>query len=243
MSSMDFRFLDAGNPLSEKFRREALQNVSQNISSLRSRKDMENGDADEKAQQDRVDLARGEKSAARPGDTVERPRPADGDARPPRGQTEAGAEAGSSDPAGGRPDAGRARGGQSAAERARAAAQSMADAATDALESGALLSAAGGGGMLEDKDPALRRRKEEEARRLAQEDVPPEILAASRDIVKNQMHPVKGPKPSLREMKNIPEVAALETRPADFAAEMDIAPVAPPMLQEEPDSYPQEEAP
>lgn len=223
---MDFRSLDGANPLSEQFRREAAQNVMQNIASLRSQKDLKSpsGD-DEPLLEDRVTLARPEKTRT---SAEASPDPKD------RSDT---SRASSKDAGGDARVEGRGEGvrGRDGSSSRGSGAPSCASAGSSTPESQALLSAAAGGGLLEDKDPALRKRKEEEARRLARAGVPEEILKASRDIVQGQVHPVRGPKASLREMKDIPEVASLETRPAEFAPEMDICVRHVPLVQEEPD--------
>jgi hypothetical protein len=100
---------------------------------------------------------------------------------------------------------------------------------SDEAEERAVLSAAGNG-LLDEKDPAVRKRREEASRRLAAQGVPLEILKASGEIVTGQVHPVKGPKESLKELKNIADVAAIMTAPVGFAPMMDIKVEALPMF-------------
>lgn len=210
---------DAGSPLSDQFRQSATQNVTQNIAAMRNQKELardgqqaeEIPSPDTTSPRDLVHLGPSGQAEARlpvqadtPSLSAKQPyaNPADGSREHRVGDGAAasrqGIEGGFGSGAG----------------------------LDDAGMGGALLSAAGAGGLLEDTAPSLRRQKNDEAKRLAREGVPPDILEASGEIVKGQMHPTRGPRANLREMKNVPEAAAHETAPADFAAEMDIADAA-----------------
>lgn len=85
------------------------------------------------------------------------------------------------------------------------------------------LLAVAGGGLLDLQNPLLKSKKDQEARRLAQHDVPGDVLKTAQEIVKGQVDPATGPNRSLREMKDIPDVSAVELKHADFEVEMDIA--------------------
>lgn len=222
MSERNFpgvRVPDAGNPLSEQFRQSAAQNVTQNIAAMRNQKELardgqqadEAPPSDTSSPRDSVRLGPTGRTDAPPphhADTASLSTPQN-NANPPDGPHE------------------RSLGDGAASSRQGLEGGIMGGGGLDdALASGALLSAAGGGGLLDDTAPSVRRQRNEEAKRLAREGVPPEILEASGEIVKGQMHPVRGPRTNLREMKEVPEAAAHETAPADFAAEMDIADTA-----------------
>lgn len=221
------RVPDAGNPLSEQFRQNAAQNVTQNIASMRNQKEL----ARDGQQADDVPSH----AEGAPRDSVRLGPPQGGAAAPPEHADTASVStartaANQADGAHGQMLGDGAAFGHASSEGGLAGGGGL----EDALAGGALLSAAGAGGLLEDTAPTVRRQRNEEAKRLAREGVPPEILEASGEIVKGQMHPVRGPRTNLREMKSVPEAAAHETAPAEFAAEMDIADTAAaPLLQED----------
>lgn len=206
------RVPDSSNPLSEQFRRDAILNVTQNIASMRNQKELarEGAVEDDAEQRDRVDLARAQPAA---------PPPSEGDAFE---------QAGSPASAHGAPVA--ESGSQASEQSNEAGARGLGrdgghgeDSGAAPLGDGGLLNAALTSDLFEEANPSTRRQRSDEARRLARDGVPDEILKASGEIVKGQLHPVAGPKASLREMKDVPEAAAHETAPESFAAEMDIA--------------------
>ena len=210
---MDFRRLDSGNPMSDKFRQVALSNTMQNIGSIRIQKDLKESSEDDLVA-DRVTLAR-------PDTTREAGEKSGGvDAGETFAQSQAREFSGEQSVRSGRQQEFNEGVGEG---RGRAEEEETPDA------SNGLLTAAGFG-LLDEKDPAVRRKREEEARRLAQDDVPPEIFKVSKDIVQGQIHPVKGPHATLREMKAIPDVGTLEMQPVEFAPEMDIEVNAVPMI-------------
>lgn len=223
------------NPLSEKFRREATQNVMQNIASLRNQKDMQSflaRDDDDALVGDRVTLAQSDaaKKSTAPSTDVARQASAAAE-----GTTADKAEL-SSNATGTHATAGDAtdtRSLQAQGSNGAANADVISTKGADAGTEMEALFAAAGSGLLEENEPGLKRRKSQEARRLAHQDVPEAVLRASREIVEGQIHPVKGPHSSLREMKDVPDVGAMEIAPAGFASAMDISDDVTPLVQEE----------
>lgn len=210
--------------MSDLFRHQAAQNVTQNIASMRGQRELARDGHHAETDETSAERAHDPRDSVRLGQASTR-------ADAPLGQSDAAqlsrpgaAPSSAAGPRQGDPHA-RGAGVHLGGEQGSTAPDAM-------LTDGALLSAAGAGGLLEDTDPSVRQRRREEARRLAREGVPIEVLEASGEIVKGQLHPVRGPKASLRELKAVPEAAAHETAPADFAAEMDIADSAAPLLEE-----------
>ncbi|MBM3463886.1 MAG: hypothetical protein FJX76_17460 [Armatimonadetes bacterium] len=147
-----WRVQDLSNPASEAFRREAARNVQQNISAMKTQKELKDGQADASDElKDRVTLQKAAAPLAKGGDTFDK-----------------------------------------------------------------TVEAARGQGLLEDQDPTVKRRKQKEAKRKAQDGVPAEILKASRHIVEGQLHPTRGPRDALKEIKTSPETAEMRMEPADF---------------------------
>lgn len=207
--------MDIGSfdPLSDKFRRQATENIVENIAALRKKKDFD--------LRDDVSEPEGSRPAGRNDDEIVLDR-----LMLAKPETARKPDKGSARDSGHTSQDGLARDvhsssagqGQVASNRVRPQHEEIPlDAQSEILQEAA------GHGLLGENDPSAKRRRDEEARRLAQRDVPAEILKASQDIVEGQMDPVKGPRVSLSDMKSVPDVASLETAPADFVAEMEIA--------------------
>jgi hypothetical protein len=153
---------DSSNPLSDAFRREALNNVASHMSSLKNQRELKNNPTDS------FERARDDKSLPRMDHAV-------------TGRSDVTPEE---------------------AEKAAAAARAS--------------------GQLDDTDPEAIKRRREEAERLARDGVPPELLQAAKHIVEGQLHPVKGPRASLKDMKNPEETAQMHVEPEAFQDSMDI---------------------